>query len=819
MMLVLPSDERNWLKGRVPDCVHPLHYNIELHLDPEKEHYHGEVTIKQCGGPQTAKIPCSATQGPETLTISIDTALAAGGVVAVTAAFSGRFSNGLLGLYRSKYMSYQGLDPQSDENPRLRRMIVSNFSSACVGRAFPCIDNLLFKASIDLVVTHPADQTVLSTMVVEQAIPVAIDTEPSGGGHLNGDQSALLPQRYVRTKFATTYPMAISHLGLVVGDFRCAELFPPGSKFGERLRGGIWSVKPSANAQYPTIQRHVANALEYYGKGFSMPYPLPKLDIIEVPELEFSTISLWGLILVRSCILSEPEHAPFLQSQQLEYRLYQDIASQWLGHVSTLCESAGAEFHAKLLAWVSTLAMKGYNCMVKQKTRVNLNKLQEEYEEYISEDIPLLPVIRTKDLFAFHVFNMYLTHKALFERISDYLRDYEMQSTTTSQLFQILRRSSYYENNRNIYDWMTASGVPIMNLEGIKDESPESAANRNVFSISQLQYTSSDGIQPEPSPLAMKKLQCYMPLTKRVENCTLGRDGRCRLFTSQDSLDDSGGQQMPWFVLQCAYNDLPFYLKRPRQCRLLDDVAALIETVTTGIQEREIIQLLHNTFCLILIGQAPVSNLLDMLKVCSRSRQLSIKWAVLRYLLRIRSTWYADRDINSDALRDWICELSRDSWVRIRQAKSCGSIQSHHCRMTVMAELGLHDDTDLVTKSIALLDTVILSDSVGPAQSQQQKRRKVQRATKSISIEALQGALLCCARSRNADMCDRAWDLYIRLGRYEVPCVCTGSNRDLERVTIIRALAQCPLPEMTARMLDAILAPTNEQGMQHYHAV
>ena len=50
--------------------------------------------------------------------------------------------------------------------------------------------------------------------------------------------------------------------------------------------------------------------LPFYAEYFGIAYPLPKLDLIAVPDLEYGAMENWGLVTYRErCLLVDPNDA------------------------------------------------------------------------------------------------------------------------------------------------------------------------------------------------------------------------------------------------------------------------------------------------------------------------------------------------------------------------------------------------------------------------------------------------------------------------------------------------------------------------------
>jgi aminopeptidase N len=77
--------------------------------------------------------------------------------------------------------------------------------------------------------------------------------------------------------------------------------------------------------------------IEFFEKQFKIPYPLPKLDVIAVPDLIIEAMENWGLITCReSYILFKEGTSSAAQQALINLVLAHEISHQWLGNLVTM---------------------------------------------------------------------------------------------------------------------------------------------------------------------------------------------------------------------------------------------------------------------------------------------------------------------------------------------------------------------------------------------------------------------------------------------------------------------------------------------------
>nr|XP_045613537.1 aminopeptidase N-like [Procambarus clarkii] len=217
--------------------------------------------------------------------------------------FEGHLNDKLVGFYRSVYTDAQGTN---------RLLAASQFSPTDARRAFPSFDEPSFKATFDIHLARQRNMTALSNMPLIVSQPI------------EGEEG------WVWDTFNTTLPMSTYLVGFLISDFS----YLASSTLNHTLFK-VWTRKDALDQA--TYVRDTAPAiLTYLEDYFSIPFPLPKLDMSSVPDFKFSGMENWGLILYReTALLYDPLKSSVDNKQSLGYVLAHEIAHQWFGNLVT----------------------------------------------------------------------------------------------------------------------------------------------------------------------------------------------------------------------------------------------------------------------------------------------------------------------------------------------------------------------------------------------------------------------------------------------------------------------------------------------------
>jgi puromycin-sensitive aminopeptidase len=215
--------------------------------------------------------------------------------------FSGILNDKLRGFYRSEYTHPDGTK---------RTMATTQFEAPDARRAFPCWDEPAYKAQFTIAVVVPAELTAISNM------PVVSETPQPEGTKL---------VRFAESPIMSTYLLAI-----MVGEFECVEAEAEGTLVR------VWTT-PGKKEQGRFALDVACRLLRFYHGYFGIPYPLPKLDLIAIPDFAAGAMENWGAITYREvALLVDPDHSSAATRQRVAIIVAHEIAHMWFGNLVTM---------------------------------------------------------------------------------------------------------------------------------------------------------------------------------------------------------------------------------------------------------------------------------------------------------------------------------------------------------------------------------------------------------------------------------------------------------------------------------------------------
>jgi len=258
-----------------------------------------ELAIWHCKLLEKGRVTdCPFEIDPEKETLCIRLPAPTEGDIHLGIGYQGRINDRMAGFYRSSY-SRRGKE---------RYMAVTQFEESDARRAFPCLDHPSQKAKFDIEIDIEPHLTVLANT------PAASERLLSNGKK--------------RIAFART-PKMSTYL-----------VFWGAGEFDLRQDAGDPRVRVAA---LPGKKRYAGFALEFGRKAlafseayYGIAYPLPKLDLLAIPDFAFGAMENWGAITFReNLLLAYPGVTSKAGRQRIGEVIAHEIAHQWFGNLVT----------------------------------------------------------------------------------------------------------------------------------------------------------------------------------------------------------------------------------------------------------------------------------------------------------------------------------------------------------------------------------------------------------------------------------------------------------------------------------------------------
>ncbi|HEY8265976.1 MAG TPA: M1 family metallopeptidase [Steroidobacteraceae bacterium] len=311
--------------GQLGRAVVPVHYAIDLSIDPSKDEFSGSVDIDVTLAEPRAAIWLHGKD----LKVS-ESYATVGASRRIAATYAEKLDSGVALLSFAEtlpagplrlHIAYSA--PFNTSGNALFKVVrgerayaVTQFEAIAARQAFPGFDEPGFKTPFDIAITSRKDD-------------VAVTATPETGRQDLADGS-------VRHVFKTTRPLPTYLIAFAVGPYDVADIGPiPPNAVRNRplpLRG------IAANGQGKRFQYALENttgllsALEAY---FGTPYPFDKLDLIAVPENFGGAMENVGAITYDESLMLMDANSPVDQRRDFTTTHAHEMAHMWFGDLVT----------------------------------------------------------------------------------------------------------------------------------------------------------------------------------------------------------------------------------------------------------------------------------------------------------------------------------------------------------------------------------------------------------------------------------------------------------------------------------------------------
>ncbi|XP_062398899.1 endoplasmic reticulum aminopeptidase 2 [Sardina pilchardus] len=318
-----------WSKVRLPNYIVPVHYHLLVHPNLTTLHFVGSakveidvknntnwVVLHSKGLNITSAtvldeseahlsdrvLPVLEYPPHEQIAIFSPKILTSGEKYYLYLEFDAPLGSGFYGLYRSTYKTKTG---------ETRVLASTHFEPTSARMAFPCFDEPNFKANYSITIRRQNTYISLSNMPIEQTVQ--------------------LPNGILEDRFDTSVQMSSYLVAFIVCDFKSVT-----HRTSSGVEVSIYAVPDKWHQTHYALEAAV-RILEFYEKYFNIYYPLPKLDLIAIPDFQSGAMENWGLNTYReTALLFDPSTSSASDQLWVTMVIGHELAHQWFGNLVTM---------------------------------------------------------------------------------------------------------------------------------------------------------------------------------------------------------------------------------------------------------------------------------------------------------------------------------------------------------------------------------------------------------------------------------------------------------------------------------------------------
>ncbi|CAN9513288.1 unnamed protein product [Ophioblennius macclurei] len=618
-----------WSRLRLPRYIIPRHYHLHLHPDLTSLSFTGSVQIQidvlnntnwvvvHSKGLQISKatildqnlahlsdqvLPVLHHPSHEQIAIFSPRVLNSGQEYFLYIEFAADFSEGFHGFYKSTYTTKAG---------ETRVLASTHFEPTSARMAFPCFDEPTFKANFSVWIRRTPDYIALSNM------PIVKTVELSDG--------------LLEDQFAPSVQMSTYLVAFVICDFKSVT-----AKTSSGVEVSIYAA-PEKISQADYALEVAVKMLDFYDEYFNIPYPLPKQDLIAIPDFQSGAMENWGLTTYReTSLLFDPTTSSVSHKLWVTMVIGHELAHQWFGNLVTMewwndiwlnegfarymeyisVEATYPDFKVEEYLLNTCFAAVGLDSLNSSRPISSPAENPTQIEEMFDT------VSYDKGACVLHMLRHFLTDSVFQTGIVRYLRKYSYRNAQNQDLWDSLTNTCSDEDfitgkhcysrdqaakNAYLFAGEHLDLTAMMNTWTLQKGVPVVTVTRKGSRLLLRQDRFLRTVMPsDPQwPALQQGYLWHIPLTYKTDT---SNSVHRHLMTSQtDSVDI--GEEASWVKVN---TDMTGYYVVHYEDGGWDTITKLLRENHTALSYKDRTHLMHNAVQLVSAGHLPLNKALDL---------------------------------------------------------------------------------------------------------------------------------------------------------------------------------------------------------------
>ena len=389
--------------------------------------------------------------------------------------FTGQLNDKMAGFYRSTYKNADGSEGI---------LATTQMEPTDARRAFPCFDEPSLKA--EFTITLIADKTLTCLSNMDVASESEVKSEMSG--------STKKAVKFNKSPLMSTYLVSF-----IVGELNYIET----DKF--RLPVRVYAP-PNQDIEHGRFSLELAaRTLEFYEKTFDSKFPLPKMDMVAIPDFAAGAMENWGLITYRVVdVLFDEKTSGASTKERVAEVVQHELAHQWFGNLVTMDFWDGLWLNEGFATWMSW-----YSCNIfYPEWKVWQSYVTDTLQGALSLDslrsshpieVPVKRADEVNQIFdaisyskgscVLRMISKYVGEDIFMEGIRQYLKKHAYGNTQTTDLWAALSKASGKDIEGVMDIWTKHVGYPVVTVT-------ENAADKSIH-LEQHRLLRTADVKPE----------------------------------------------------------------------------------------------------------------------------------------------------------------------------------------------------------------------------------------------------------------------------------------------------------------------------------
>lgn len=561
----------------------------------------------------TSSPEVSYNKDAQVTTVKFKETIPAGSKAQIKQTFTGSLNDNMAGFYRS---SYKG------KNGEKKYIATTQMEPTDARRAFPCFDEPALKAKFTVTLVADKEKTCLSNMDVDKEFEV--DSKITGG-------------KRKAVKFTTSPLMSTYLVAFIVGDLNYIET----KNFRVPIR--VYAT-PDQDIEHGRFSLDLAaRTLAFYEKAFDSEFPLPKMDMVAIPDFSAGAMENWGLITYRIVdVLLDEKTSGASMKERIAETVQHELAHQWFGNLVTMDFWDGLWLNEGFATWMSWYSCNAFYPEWKVWQTYVIDNLQSALSlDSLRSSHPIeVPVKRADEInqifdaisyskgsSVLRMISKYLGEDTFIQGVRNYIKQHAYGNTQTGDLWAALAHASGKPVESVMDIWTKNVGFPVVTVS----ENP----SKSTIHVKQNRFLRTGDVRPEED--------------KTIYPVFLGlrtRDGVNESITLSEREGEFKVPDLDFFKLNADHSSIYRTSYTPERLEKLGKAA---KSGLLTVEDRA--GMIADSGALAASGYQKTSGLLSLLKGLDTESEYVVWNEMLTRIGTLRAAWLFEDQKVRDALK------------------------------------------------------------------------------------------------------------------------------------------------------------------------
>src|ERR1700757_614692 len=464
---------------------------------------------------------------------------------------------------------------------------------------FPCWDEPAFRATFQLSVKVDKKTSAVSNMPDVAEEPVGTDKKI--------------------VIFGRSPPMSTYLVSLICGRLDSIE----DQVDGVKLR--VFTIPGKAKLGAFALENE-RKLLTYYRDYFGIPFPLPKLDQIALPQNFGGSVESWGSIAYdENLLLFDSLNSAAQAQEKIFAAMSRDIAQQWFGDLVTMAWWNNRWLSESLSSWIAHKAEDKLHPEWRSWLRATADREQAMAQDERSDTRPMKSpigrnqqvddgfddIVSWKGQYVIRMLEGFLGDEGFQNGIRLYLKQNQFSNVTAANLWAALDKTSGRSVSEIVSPWLTQPGYPMIRVTA------ECVKSKQVVTLEQSRFT----LEPAPG----NEQQWIIPVGI-LSTFNPHRPSYALL----DKITQTFDFPDCWGALNVNANDLGFY-----RVWYDPDLFAKLLREWDRLSEEERVDVVSDSWAMVVSNRSPIATYLSLLESLEGETSYSVWHSILQALITI----------------------------------------------------------------------------------------------------------------------------------------------------------------------------------------